>query len=300
MYQDFDDKLKASSDKMVVIEWFFRPEELNGGRQLFHGEDEIFAQNLGGIRPATYSIACVQETCKVLTFSKYNTHRADAKLNALMGGGAGTGAGSTGAGAVGDTAAGCAVYFIRDGKDAPKLPPGKESPKRRTRSDGDNSPKKPRTPTSAATINKRNNKGETKLHTAACRGDSSIVASMIQQRAEVNVSCNAGWTPLHEASLNGHLAVVQTLILGNADLDAQGPGGTTSLHDAVENGHIDIVTALLKAGALTDIKDAEGHVAHQLTQHKDMLDALAQTRSRRRAAQAAAWVIRAQTDLHTL
>lgn len=286
MYQDVE-KGGKTSDKMIIIEWFFRPEEIKGGRQSHHGEDELFTRSAGGIRLATYSIACVDELCLVLKFSQYCRYRGDTKRKELIGGKM-------------DATDKQSVYFIRDGKDAARQSErvkAQAAKRRRTPGGSSDSTPKKQAKMASGVVNKRNSKGETRLHAAAGRGDNKAVLGLLSQRAEVNVSCNAGWTPLHEAALNGHTSVVQTLISSDANLNAQGPGSTLALHDAVESGHVAIVTALMRAGATKELKNGEGHYPQDLTTNPEMIEALNETRSRRRAAAAASWNIRAHHDL---
>ena len=159
-----------------------RPEEIKGGRQAHHGQDELFTRSAGGIRLATYSIACVDELCVVLKFSQYCRYQGDARRNDLLRGGHA---------AAGDKQS---VYFIRDGKDAARQSErvkAQATKRQRTSSHRDPSPRKQAKVASNA-VNKRNSKGETRLHAAAGRGDNKAVLGLLNQRAEVNVKCNAG------------------------------------------------------------------------------------------------------------
>uniref|UniRef100_A0AAY5F249 Ankyrin repeat domain 12 n=1 Tax=Electrophorus electricus TaxID=8005 RepID=A0AAY5F249_ELEEL len=97
-------------------------------------------------------------------------------------------------------------------------------------------------------VNKRNERGETPLHTAAIRGDVQQVKELIGLGADVNVKDFAGWTPLHEACNLGYYDVAKVLIGAGAEVNTQGLDDDTPLHDASSSGHKDIVKLLLRHG----------------------------------------------------
>lgn len=101
----------------------------------------------------------------------------------------------------------------------------------------------------ASSHNKRNRRGETKLHVAAIRGDLQRVQSLLSDGAEVNATDFAGWTPLHEACVHGWVGVVRALLAAGASVSAVGPDAVTPLHDAVTVGCHRVVRLLLKHGA---------------------------------------------------
>ncbi|XP_070574394.1 ankyrin repeat domain-containing protein 12-like isoform X2 [Ptychodera flava] len=114
----------------------------------------------------------------------------------------------------------------------------------------------PVTPTSSITssggkvrVNKRNEKGETQLHTAAIKGDVQTTKSLIKQGADVNCQDFAGWTPLHEACNHGFYDIAKQLLKAGANVNIQGLNDITPLHDAAVNGHVKVVELLLKHGA---------------------------------------------------
>ncbi|XP_046575490.1 ankyrin repeat domain-containing protein 11-like [Haliotis rubra] len=125
-------------------------------------------------------------------------------------------------------------------------------------SQGESSPKpsSPTTPVSSSKrtpidkkVNKRNDRGETALHTAAKRGDVKQTKRLIKAGANVNVKDYAGWTPLHEACNQGMLSVAKQLLKAGANVNVQGFDDDTPLHDAAVNGHPKLVELLLKHGA---------------------------------------------------
>uniref|UniRef100_A0A670IDU9 Uncharacterized protein n=1 Tax=Podarcis muralis TaxID=64176 RepID=A0A670IDU9_PODMU len=107
-------------------------------------------------------------------------------------------------------------------------------------------PTQKKTPSSSSRqkdkVNKRNERGETPLHTAAIRGDIKQVKELISQGANVNVKDFAGWTPLHEACNAGYYDVAKVLIAAGADVNTQGLDDDTPLHDSASSGHRKVCT----------------------------------------------------------
>nr|DBA16921.1 TPA: hypothetical protein GDO54_002448 [Pyxicephalus adspersus] len=86
-------------------------------------------------------------------------------------------------------------------------------------------------------VNKRNERGETRLHRAAIRGDARRIKELINEGADVNVKDFAGWTALHEACNRGFYDVAKQLLAAGAEVNTKGLDDDTPLHDASNNGH---------------------------------------------------------------
>ncbi|KAG1695605.1 Ankyrin repeat domain-containing protein 12 [Nymphon striatum] len=71
-------------------------------------------------------------------------------------------------------------------------------------------------------LNKRNEKGETSLHSATIKGDVKLVGKLIRQGADVNISDFAGWTPLHEACNIGWVEIAKYLLKAGATVNVKG------------------------------------------------------------------------------
>uniref|UniRef100_UPI00358E83C5 BRCA1-associated RING domain protein 1-like n=1 Tax=Myxine glutinosa TaxID=7769 RepID=UPI00358E83C5 len=84
---------------------------------------------------------------------------------------------------------------------------------------------------------KRNGKGETKLHNAARSGNADMVKHCIQQQWNLDAEDFAGWTPLHEACCFNHFAIAKDLLDAGAKVNCLGFNKFTPLHDAVIFGH---------------------------------------------------------------
>nr|CAH7744615.1 unnamed protein product [Callosobruchus chinensis] len=111
---------------------------------------------------------------------------------------------------------------------------------------------------------KKNDKGETQLHTACIQGHLQVVRHLLDLGHPVNVRDYSGWLPLHEACNHGHLEVVKLLVEKGANVNDRGGtycGGITPLYDAARNGHLQVVEYLLDNGASVNTKTDDGDTA---------------------------------------
>ena len=100
--------------------------------------------------------------------------------------------------------------------------------------------------------------GATPLHRAAHRGNTAVVARLLDTGADVNAVTRHGVTPLALASAGGHAAAVKTLLDAGADPSRGSPEGETPLMAAARTGVVDSVEALLRHGAAADVDAREG------------------------------------------
>ncbi|CAH2006651.1 unnamed protein product [Acanthoscelides obtectus] len=108
---------------------------------------------------------------------------------------------------------------------------------------------------------KKNEKGETQLHTACIHGHLQVVRHLLDLGHPVNVRDFSGWMPLHEACNHGHLEVVKLLVEKGAAVNDRGGtycGGITPLYDAARNAHLQIIEYLLDHGASVNTKTDDG------------------------------------------
>lgn len=85
-------------------------------------------------------------------------------------------------------------------------------------------------------LNKRDPRGETKLHKKAKQGKLDDVRELLKQKATPNTQCNAGLSPLMETCTGGHAAVVKLLLKHGADpnvVAAEMSDSTTALLEVI-------------------------------------------------------------------
>ena len=109
--------------------------------------------------------------------------------------------------------------------------------------------------------------GWTPMHFAAQTDQPQALEALCRLDANPSqTNINAGdwfdWTPLHCAAAAGHLDTVLKLI-GITGVFSLRVGGTP-LHCAAAAGHLAVVQALVKAGAPTDVLNADGHTPEYL------------------------------------
>lgn len=92
-------------------------------------------------------------------------------------------------------------------------------------------------------VNSRGSFGNTPLHVAAIRGDTAMIASLLDAGAVIDAAGEYQYTPLHEAVEQGHLDAVRVLLEHGASLAAVTYDGETPLVLAgiIENREIEIL-----------------------------------------------------------
>ncbi|XP_076332687.1 uncharacterized protein LOC143237379 isoform X2 [Tachypleus tridentatus] len=144
-------------------------------------------------------------------------------------------------------------------------------------------------------VNRRNDKGETPLHTACIYNKYDKLKKLLAVPGIiVNAQDNAGWTPLHEACIHGHVNCVKELLswkpkklITSSDssenssqmkvnIFAKSQDGVTPLHDAVLVNQLEIATLLLDYGGaqLLQLKTHEGHTPLDYATSKEMEEVL--------------------------
>ena len=87
--------------------------------------------------------------------------------------------------------------------------------------------------------------------------------------ADVNANDMFGASPLLRAAEREQLDVVRRLLaVPSVKIDAADRSGMTPLHMAATIGNEEVATALLARGARVDIKNGDGHTAHDLATRK--------------------------------
>ncbi|XP_016338077.1 ankyrin repeat domain-containing protein 11-like isoform X2 [Sinocyclocheilus anshuiensis] len=123
-------------------------------------------------------------------------------------------------------------------------------------------------------VNKRNERGETRLHRAAIRGEARRIKELISEGADVNVKDFAGWTALHEACNRGYYDVAKQLLAAGAEVNTKGLDDDTPLHDASNNGHLKVVKLLLRYGGDPCQSNRRGETPLKVANSQTMLNLL--------------------------
>ncbi|XP_078527385.1 ankyrin repeat domain-containing protein 11 [Lissotriton helveticus] len=123
-------------------------------------------------------------------------------------------------------------------------------------------------------VNKRNERGETRLHRAAIRGDARRIKELINEGADVNVKDFAGWTALHEACNRGYYDVAKQLLAAGAEVNTKGLDDDTPLHDASSNGHFKVVKLLLRYGGNPHQSNRRGETPLKVANSPTMVNLL--------------------------
>ncbi|XP_066569866.1 ankyrin repeat domain-containing protein 11 isoform X2 [Amia ocellicauda] len=123
-------------------------------------------------------------------------------------------------------------------------------------------------------VNKRNERGETRLHRAAIRGEARRIKELINEGADVNVKDFAGWTALHEACNRGYYDVAKQLLAAGAEVNTKGLDDDTPLHDASSNGHFKVVKLLLRYGGDPRQSNRKGETPLKVANSPTMLNLL--------------------------
>lgn len=98
------------------------------------------------------------------------------------------------------------------------------------------------------------------LHNAALRGHTNYLEALLQAGASVNSRDQYGNTLLHLAAMRGHMKSVQLLLDRGAKLNARNKYGNTCLHLAALNGHTDMVLFLVDKGLKVSDQNYAGSI----------------------------------------
>lgn len=100
--------------------------------------------------------------------------------------------------------------------------------------------------------------GDTALMLACFLGNTEAVKKLIAAGAEIN---QPGWAPLHYAAAKGNTEIIALLLEHFAYIDTESPNKTTPLMMAVHSGNLDAVSLLLQEGADPRLKNMQGMTA---------------------------------------
>lgn len=108
---------------------------------------------------------------------------------------------------------------------------------------------------------------------AAALGDVGKLSQLLEQGVDINGQNTSGWTALKQAVVNDQMPAAEFLLEKGAKTSI--PGGPKKffpLHNAVDNSNIDMVRLLLRYGARVDATDAEGKLAFDHANERNMRD----------------------------
>ena len=105
-----------------------------------------------------------------------------------------------------------------------------------------------RTASEQSKIKAAKKRGDTDLHIAAVKGNSTAVLALIGQGADVNAVNDNGHTPLVFAIQQEQAAIAKLLVAHGAKVDVTDEKGETPLHHSIRAGQSDVVGVLLEKG----------------------------------------------------
>ena len=108
-----------------------------------------------------------------------------------------------------------------------------------------------------AKVNLKDNGGNTALMQAATANNLEAVKALLDASAEVNTRNKAGRTALMLAASEGYVNIVRTLVLAGANINATDEAGMNVLAHAAHNDHLPVVRFLKSKGAVETVKKVE-------------------------------------------
>ncbi|KAI0141294.1 ankyrin repeat-containing domain protein [Pestalotiopsis sp. NC0098] len=123
-----------------------------------------------------------------------------------------------------------------------------------------------------ADVNQTNNNGQTALHFVCSKNNIDVAQMLFDAKppASARVRDKRGQYPLHRAAAVGSVPLINLLVKNKSPLNATDSAGYTALHHAIAEGQGAAAVALIKAGAETDKRDADGHLALDLAPDKEV------------------------------
>lgn len=118
-------------------------------------------------------------------------------------------------------------------------------------------------------INDRDWDDTTALNWAVMANHPLAAALLVGGGADPCAASAAGNTPLHSAASKDDSSFVALLASLGANLDAQNSEGMTPLHLAADGGYVKTTGLLLELGANPSIKNSQGLTPEQLARGKD-------------------------------
>lgn len=117
-----------------------------------------------------------------------------------------------------------------------------------------------------ADLLRRSPQGDSALMMASLKGHLGVARILVDRGAPVKQD---GWAPLHYAAFEGRDQVVRYLLDKGADKDAPAPNGYTALMLAARNGHTEAARILLQDDADFRVTSPDGATALRIAQARN-------------------------------
>lgn len=117
-----------------------------------------------------------------------------------------------------------------------------------------------------ADVARRSPQGDSALMMASLKGHLGVARILVERGAPVS---QEGWAPLHYAAFEGRDQMVRFLLDKGAEKDALAPNGYTALMLAARNGHADAARILLQDDADFRIQSPDGATALKIAQARN-------------------------------
>ena len=112
-----------------------------------------------------------------------------------------------------------------------------------------------------ANIEAKDNQGDTALIAACTAGHADMARLLVEKGAEIDARDDGGATPLMYAGLAGNTAIIDLLLGKGANINAGDDHGETPLMYAASAGSVDAVKLMLRKNANPAVKDRDGQTA---------------------------------------
>jgi ankyrin repeat protein len=117
-----------------------------------------------------------------------------------------------------------------------------------------------------ADLTRRSPQGDSALMMASLKGHLGVARILVDRGAPVKQD---GWAPLHYAAFEGRDQLVRYLLDKGADKDALAPNGYTALMLAARNGHTEAARILLQDDAEFRVTSPDGATALRIAQARN-------------------------------
>jgi uncharacterized protein len=117
-----------------------------------------------------------------------------------------------------------------------------------------------------ADLLRRSPQGDSALMMASLKGHLGVARILVDRGAPVKQD---GWAPLHYAAFEGRDQMVRYLLDKGADKDALAPNGYTALMLAARNGHAEVARILLQEDADFRVSSPDGATALRIARARN-------------------------------